>query len=180
MNCKHCGAPLKPDENVCPYCGASVVSESAANNVKKNSEPLAKMKYVSGALVILLSCITFGIYPIYWLCSRKNALNNLTPDEKISDGLFWSCIILYAATIVLIVIDSNIYGITNFISWIVWLFLVFNIRKILRAYASRHIDKATALMLVAPSGVLLFFFGTIYLQFQINKMIKAELLAPEV
>lgn len=183
MNCKHCGAPLKPGEDICPYCGASCITESAANNIKKNSEPHAKMKYVSGALVVLLSCITLGIYNIYWLCTRKNALNNLTPDIKISDISFWGYIVLSVANLALVfsdLSDSELYGVLALALWGFYIYLVFQIRKILRVYASKYVDKATAIILVAPSGVLLFFFGTIYLQTQINKMIKAELFAPEV
>ena len=58
--------------------------------------------------------------------------------------------------------------------------LAFRTRTILQQHASRYLDKAVAVQVVAPSGTLLFLFGPMYLQSQINKMISMELLAPKI
>ncbi|MBR1656893.1 MAG: hypothetical protein IJ697_00300 [Synergistaceae bacterium] len=50
--------------------------------------------------------------------------------------------------------------------WIVSSYLAFEIRSILRAYASKFMSKREAAAFVGPSSAMLFFFGVIYLQFQ--------------
>lgn len=58
--------------------------------------------------------------------------------------------------------------------------LAFRTRTILQQHASRYLDKAVAVQVVAPSGTLLFLFGPMYLQSQIDKMISMELLVPKI
>ena len=62
----------------------------------------------------------------------------------------------------------------------IWIYMKFQIRTILRTYALKYLDKNTVMESIAPSGVCVFFFGIIYLQYHINKMIDMGLFDPEV
>ena len=41
-------------------------------------------------------------------------------------------------------------------------------------------ETSAAIHTVVPSNVLLILFGVMYLQYQVNKMISMELLAPQI
>ncbi len=49
-----------------------------------------------------------------------------------------------------------------------------------RSYALKFMDKTDVAAYIVPSGAMLFFFGSIYLQFEINKMIDVGMLEREI
>ena len=57
--------------------------------------------------------------------------------------------------------------------------LAFRVRRILRDYAEKYIDMYEAENITAPSGLALFVFGPLYLQYSINRMIDANIFAPD-
>ena len=175
MNCPNCGAPLKSSETICPYCGVAANGQPST----KNAGPVASMKYVSGTLVIFLSLITSGIYCIYWYFSRKKSLAGLTSQSKFPEAALWAYLGLSIASDIAPAISDMLTFSVVIGFWIVSAYLAFETRSILRAYASKYMNKREAALFVGPSSAMLFFFGVIYLQFQINDMIEAELLKRE-
>ena len=67
LNCKTCGAPLKGDEEHCPYCGSFIEYEDRPLQKRKkiSRKDLPQMKYTSELFIILISIFTFGIYGLY-------------------------------------------------------------------------------------------------------------------
>ena len=190
FNCKHCGAPLMTgNEEHCPYCGCLIEHEQKQtknqNQEIKRRENISKMKYVSEAAIITISIFTAGIYGIYWYITRRKSFNNLVEGMKFPDVGF----IIYLGGWVMVFILANLpeaesYDSLGSIAYLVSLcgavYTAFSVKKILREYAARYLEAGTAVSLVAPSDIALFLFGYIYLQIQINKMIKADILSPEL
>ena len=183
LNCKSCGAPLKGDEEHCPYCGSLIDygdgRKQKAENRKK-PENLPAMKYVSGVFIIIISFLTRGLYGIYWYLSRRGSLNELADGMKFPDSGLAVYIIAWAVILIAPESAEDLNVIAHIAILGSSFYVAFSVKKILREYASHHFDAETISMIVAPSNVALFFFGYIYIQFQINKMINAEILAPKL
>ena len=191
LNCKSCGAPLKGDEEHCPYCGSLVdygddTKLNELRNQKKEAERrkklenLPQMKYVSEGFIITVSIFTVGLYGIYWYLSRRGDLNKLVDRVKFPDvGL---AIYIISWLIFFLVPESS--EDLNAIEYLILLgsavYVAFSVKKILREYASQHLDTGIISRIIAPSDIALFFFGYVYLQIQINKMIQAEIFAPKL
>ena len=58
--------------------------------------------------------------------------------------------------------------------------IAFKARDVLQEYASQTMERSAAIMTVVPSNMMLLLFGPMYLQYQVNRMISAELLAPQI
>ena len=193
MNCKNCGAPLTPDEEKCSYCGSYIErspSEIAERKrIKQESirherlKALPEIKFVSIAFIVLANIFTLGFYAVYWYVSRRKIFDRLTNDYKFPDlGL-----VVHVIALILFYVSDNesIYSIALPVSWLSGIYMAFQVKNILRAYALKNIDlinsgSISITKLIAPSSILLILFGSIYLQSQINKMINLELFAPEV
>ena len=192
LNCKSCGAPLKGDEEHCPYCG-SLIDDGNRQKIKKAPERenknLPKIKYSSEIFVIVISIFTFGFYGIYWYLSRRKSLNSLVEGLKIPDiGLViyiigWLMFFYFSSS------DAeaadpeeaeNLIGISYLVIWAGALWLWFAIKKILKEFLTRNCKDETILKVINFSDIMIFCFGYIYLQSQINKMINAEFLAPKL
>ena len=197
LNCKACGAPLKGDEEHCPYCGSFINFEdrpeySAGEHKSAMDGKLPKVKYASEIFIVIISVFTLGLYGVYWYFSRRGSFNNLVKGKRFPDialGIYivgW--IMLFMASSegdpelagTAAEESNNIVGIAYLVIWASALWMSFGIKKILREYISlKSKDTATA-KLLNFSDIMLFCFGYIYLQVQINRMIDAELLAPKL
>lgn len=185
LNCKSCGAPLKGDEEHCPYCGSFINFEDRpgwdANAKKRDSLP--KVKYASGIFLVIISFFTLGIYGIYWYLNRRGSLNDLVKGLKVPDIALG----IYIVGWIMVLFASNGAGgssdsVTSTAYLVVWggaLWLSFGIKKILCEYISQKCAGEATVKLLKFSDLMLFCFGYIYLQVQINKMINAEILAPK-
>ncbi len=199
MKCESCGAPLEQGMERCPYCGTlvpvdeKVLEAREQRERKRKLENLPQMKFVPGAMLVLLYVITCGLYAVYWYAMRMKDLNNLNADSdnknlKVPAWLVAVFAIAYIA--VFMFSDSStepevnefqdLFNIALGVVIVASGWLAFKIRVILQNYASKYLDKAVAVQSIAPSGVLLFLFGAAYLQTQINKMIGMEILAPKI
>ena len=196
LNCKACGAPLKGDEEHCPYCGSFINFEdrpgyNADANKNGTNKNLPQVKYASEIFIVIISVFTLGLYGIYWYANRRGSFNNLVKGLKFPDialGIYivgW--IMLFMASsggdpeLAEAAEESNdIVGIAYLIIWAGALWMSFGIKKILHEYISLKCKDEAAVKLLKFSDVMLFCFGYIYLQVQINKMINAEILAPKL
>ena len=191
LNCKTCGAPLKGDEEHCPYCGSFIDYEDRPK--KKESERehknLPQIKHASEIFIITVSIFTLGIYGIYWYISRRKSLNGLVEGLKFPDIGFviyiigW-CVFLGMSSSDAEALDpensESLAGYGYLILWAGALWMSFAIKKILKEYLTRTCKDEAVLKVIAFSDLMVFCFGYIYLQMQINKMIKAEILSPQL
>ena len=189
LNCKTCGAPLKGDEEHCPYCGSFIEYEDRPKKQKSECEHknLPQIKHVSEIFVIVVSIFTFGLYGIYWYFSRRKSFNGLVEGLKFPDIGFVIYVIGWLMFFFMEdpgAADNEEAGslayIGSIIIWIGAAWMSFSIQKILKKYLAEHCGDKTVLKIINFSDVMTFIFGYIYLQVQINKMIQAEILSPQL
>ena len=200
MKCTGCGAPLNAGTEVCPYCGMatpygeSLVEEKAEQRReaerKRRIEGLPTMKYVSGAFVPVLYFCTFFCYSPYWYATRMARINSLGTRMKLSPllvalhALLWFGVIMLpnsAFELSFLPVDGQTlfdYALGTDIVLSGW--IAFRVKSIFQEYAAQTLDRSVAIMTVASSNILLLLFGPMYLQYEVNKMISAELLAPQL
>lgn len=198
--CVNCGAPLEAGAEKCPYCGTvtpygeSMLEEKRTQQReqerKRMLENLPKIKFVSLPFMILVYIFTFFGYAPYWYATRMKTLNSLESDSKLPKWAIAVYAMLWCVMVIVPGSESDI-GITEAISQQIFnislglamtisVWLAFITRKILQAHASNYMEGNDAVNTIAPSGVMLILFGPLYLQTQINKMLKIELLAPKI
>lgn len=200
MNCINCGAPLRPEEEKCSYCGTLTPYGERVSKERKQKEiqyareavrlreDKARFKYVPVLFVLVFYACTMMFYGPLWYISRANALNNLSDSDgkKLSKKL---CV-FYAFLCIAVYIfpsEAENYGmasedtVSNY--WLaalifaaglsVW--MAFRARNILREYAGGFSNNLFGLPF-DPFALLLFVIGPLYLQFEVNRMIKRGLL----
>ena len=195
MNCNHCGAALPVGAERCEYCGAA--TPYAAKNLediqrRKKKEGLLAMKRVSGGMLFFLYFFSFGLYGSLWHVLRNRSLNRLAPKVHIP---FWAAGLNLALFLGWILISQDEVGQSlglssedaqscfNMLSlgaFALSAWLSFRARSVLQIYASQYLEKSVVVLSIAPSRFMLTFFGALYLQLQINRMIAMELLNPEL
>ena len=191
LNCKTCGAPLKGDEEHCPYCGSFIEYEDRPKKQKPEHEHknLPQIKYASEIFIIVVSIFTFGIYEIYWYISRRKSFNGLVEGLKFPDIGFVIYVIGWLMFLFMSSEDpemaeteeaGSLAYIGYIIIWIGAAWMSFAIQKILKKYLAEHCGDEAILKVINFSDVMTFIFGCIYLQIQINKMIQAEILSPQL
>lgn len=137
---------------------------------------LSIFKRFSAWFVFFLNLFTLGIYGYFWLFIRSKTINTYT-HNKIPEVLIYSVLVLYFGSIGLDVAASFTYipekiieinqwsMIPIFILYITWLFS-------LRARLSDLLSVGKTIGLHV-SGIMTFFFGSIYLQYKINEGLDA-------
>ena len=156
--------------------------ETAPNEVYKAPEAelsregggadgLDNLKRMSAWLVFLFGMITGGIYTIYWIYSRGQAIN-LTQKKKISSVLLSGLVVtVIVATIASIgsAVVGNLAWIylelgSNLVYFVLYLVVIFTIRSRLKSMTNLPINV-----------ILTLFFSAIYFQYKINqKKIEIE------
>jgi len=134
---------------------------------------IKNMKSVNIFLMIFLSVITFGIYPVYWFYNKSKEVNGLYPIRKISNKFlnFFLFFFIIDPGINIIdylqraLINETVIKLSSNIIGFMLLFWVFFIR-----------NRMNAIIGAKPSdqqwfkGVLTFFFNLFYIQHKINKL----------
>ena len=191
LNCKTCGAPLKGDEEHCPYCGSFIEYENRPKQQKPEREQknLPGIKYASEIFVIVVSIFTIGLYGIYWYFSRRKSFNNLDESFKFPDIGLVIYVIGWLIFFFMSAEDPEMADLEEaesfsyigaIVIWIGALWMSFAIQKVLKKYLTEHCADEAVLKVISFSDVMTFIFGYIYLQIQINKMIQAEILSPQL
>ena len=198
--CVNCGAPLEADAEKCPYCGTVTQYGEANLEEKKKHEReqerkkildnLPKIKFVGLPFMICVYIFTFFGYAPYWYATRMQTLNSLESDSKLPKwavavyALLWAVMIIvpgYEADIgITESISQQIFNISLGLAMTLSVWLAFITRNILQAHASNFMERNAAVNTIASSGVMLVLFGPLYLQVQVNRMLRMEMLAPKI
>ena len=198
--CVNFGAPLDAGAEKCPYCGTvtpygeSMLAEKKIHQSeqerKRMLENLPKIKFVSLPFMILVYIFTFFGYAPYWYATRMKTLNSLESDSKLPKwaiavyALLWCVMVIVPGSESDIGISESlsqqIFSVSLGLAMTISVWLAFITRNILQAHASNYMNRNDAVNTIAPSGVMLILFGPLYLQTQINRMLKMELLAPKI
>ena len=201
--CLSCGAPIEVDCEKCPYCGTITPygeekfrereSHKKEDERKKALENLPAMKFVANSFVAVLYVFTMGLYSVYWYAMRLKPLNSLGTKTKLPAWLVAVFAVLYTGLFLLPpeiseyivsgVDEESALTVFDVVLSLVILssgWLAFIARKILQEHAANFMEKSQAVNSVAPSSVMLIFFGAGYLQIQVNKMIKMNMFSPQV
>lgn len=118
--------------------------------------------------VFLLTLVTFGIYPVYWIYTRGQTVNRAQGDQIKPTWLYMS-VILFALTFVVEFASPEkveLYIMVNIAYLVVYLVSLFKIRNRLQKMMSETTGSTYTL-----GPVLTFFFNCIYLQYKINEFI---------
>jgi hypothetical protein len=119
-------------------------------------------------LLILLSVVTLGIYPIIWLFRRRAFLDSLDSDAKLGN-IPTVVAVMYGTDVGIGVWSSmakageGLDRLVQIAAGITMLIAVFRVAHILRS------DFARSGRFIGVSGVMVFFFGTLYLQYKMNQ-----------
>lgn len=144
----------------------------------------AKFRYVPLWLCPVLYVCTFMIYGLYWYISRAGSLNALETGKKLNK---WLCVSYAVLCIALVLFPGTAerYGITSdgqagtywgismyfAIGLSVW--LAFRSHNILRRYSSKYYVPKWSFN---PFVILLAFVGPLYLQYEVNSLIRKGIL----
>ena len=129
------------------------------------SDAVMNFNRFSAWFVFLLSIVTFGIYPIYWLYTRAVKLNSFH-ERKISHGLLVafvvSCVLSFASAFFDALSEEMLVVgmIINFVYFGLYLTVLFTFHGRLASVINKDLN-----------GILTFFFTSIYLQYKINETI---------
>jgi len=118
--------------------------------------------------VFLLTIVTFGIYPVYWIYTRGQTVNRIQ-DNQIAPAWLYLAVIFFALTFVVEFMAPekvNLYIIVNIAYLVAYLGSLFKIRNRLQKMMSETTGSTYTL-----GPVLTFFFNCIYLQYKINEFI---------
>jgi len=193
MYCKYCGTEKAvEDAAYCEKCGKKYDNGETAS-AQPMSQPRPTLgvppspdeKEVFGfpkihlCMVVLLQAVTFNIYSIVWFMKRRDAVNKLNSEQKISEGVLIAIACVMAASVMFGLFSAifhdragKLFGglcnLARFISGISSLVMAFKYRKILREHL-REIRPGVTLEGFA-SSLWTVLFGIIYLQHKINQL----------
>lgn len=198
--CINCGAPLEAGTEKCPYCGTITkygeshleekLNHQREQERRKILENLPKIKFVSLPFMILVYIFTFFGYAPYWYATRMNTLNSLESESKLPKwavgvyALLWAVMVIvpgYEADIgISESLSQQIFNVSLGLAMTLSVWLAFITRNILQAHASKFMERNAVVQIIASSGVMLVLFGPLYIQTQVNRMLKMEMLAPKI
>ncbi|TCK04817.1 DUF4234 domain-containing protein [Marinobacterium mangrovicola] len=153
--------------------------------VQQNAGDLSVFNRFSTWWVFLLSIVTIGIYPLFWIHGRTRKLNSISEHEKVPTGLVTTYIVVSLAALILptlfgfvlasgagsmgaltaINIFGNLLSLTGFILLEVW---AFKFRGVLNRVTQSEGKRTWA------GGVMTFFFTMLYMNYKINQHIDSR------
>jgi hypothetical protein len=144
--------------------------EAELTNKTMQNKPVLQFQRISAWFVFFIGLITLGIYNVYWLYSRTLIANNLTKENKVNINLLYSYVSLFSIGIVASIADiGSLSFIVQIINLVVYIFLVFSIRRALIEIINAGSETHTHL-----NGILTFLFSSIYFQYKINEAIDKQ------
>lgn len=161
------------------YSPATVGYGAAAAPVAQPGEMVELAPNLHWALLLLIEIFTLGIFNLVWALVLANWARKLDKDNNtlIMIALYPAGAI--SAGIIAAVTggsDSPLAGLSTIIqlgTWIVYLIGIFKIKSAMEEYYNSTENFGLRL-----SGVMTFFFSTIYLQYHVNQLSKFKATAP--
>jgi hypothetical protein len=153
-----------PDPLTNPY--APPKAESASGRSTRRSRYEDERRSVG--VLLLLSVVTFGIYPAIWYVRRTPFFDRLDSDKRV-DGLQWVTLVLTVALFAVAIaqaplqVPEGALRAVQLAAGIANLILAFRVAHMLRS------DFARTGRLIRVSSAGVFFFGCLYLQSVINR-----------
>ena len=132
-------------------------------------------------LMIFLTLMTLGIYVPYWCLTRHQRFNALSSTAKFTQTtlLIWLLWFIVDAVFIIVLIATPqsetvqslevIETILNLVAAIFGVILAFRARRILLEHLAFIGQNDTTM-----SGILTFFFGFFYIQYNINRLIPRQ------
>jgi hypothetical protein len=152
-----------PDPLTNPYAPpAAEIAPAEAPRSSSRSDYTNERRSV--LLLILLSVVTFGIYPTVWYVRRARFLDSLASDKKVG-VIPWFLVVADVALVAVAIAHAPEGAIkaVQLATGITSLVLAFRVAHILRS------DFARSGRLIGVSGAGVFFFGCLYLQHVMNE-----------
>ncbi len=197
-SCPECGDPAPfqalqtGTEHIPPPVAGTSVTELEPNPTRGTSPPQEpelpgnRIKKTPVWLVVFLSAVSGGLYTPIWFLTRREAINELKSDEKLGAGVFIFAVVGLSVALLAMMMGWFYEGIAEsysnpsflsvaqqfdnidrLISVVVGLTLLVQCFKVRRIFYDHYnIRHGRTIEL---SGVLIFFFHIIYLQYHINR-----------
>lgn len=143
-----------------------------------------EIKKTSVLAVIILTCITGGIYFPIWYLTRREAINQLHSSEKLGRDIFIAGIVVFslvfinsfysvfsnldalqAGAEVQVSIVDLIADIASLIILIPLVYQTFKVKRILIDHYNNHLQKD-----IQFSNIMTLLFLNFYLQYKINRL----------
>jgi len=164
-----------PDLQPNPYAPPSAeVSAAAAPGGRRYSRSDYRPERRSVLLMILLSVVTLGVYPMVWYLRRAPFLDALPADKKVG-AMPWIAVALFGVVFVVAAarLPEGAVRFAQLASGIMNLVLAFRVAHILRS------DFARSGRIIGVSTAGVFFFGCLYLQHVMNEAAEVPARARE-
>ncbi len=133
-------------------------------------------------VAILLTWVTLGLYPAYWIYSRRGAFNAMGP-RRVDDLLGIAPLGMAILSLVFAVLGRSadlatgvLDGLMSLVGGVIMIVVSFRFRENLRSWVRERERSPLAADSVAKSGLMTFLFGPLYLQYHINRLKDAGLL----
>lgn len=145
-----------------------------------------RVKRVSLLMMVFLSLITLGIYGAYWIYSRRKSFNAMG-SAQVGEVLGTAPLILSFLSLgfsmrsaIIPIWGGAAEGLTSLGAAVMMIVACFRYRSSLREYVRAREVSPLAADSVARSGIMTFFFGALYLQYHLNRLMDAGLLDPKL
>ncbi|EHM09273.1 hypothetical protein TheveDRAFT_0085 [Thermanaerovibrio velox DSM 12556] len=144
-----------------------------------------RIKRVPLLMMVLLSVVTMGIYPAYWVYSRRDAFNQMG-SAHVGDVLGTVPLILGFVSLgfsfksaISPIWGSMAGGLASLVGAVMMILACFRYRENLRFYVKIRDASPLAAESVARSWFMTLIFGALYLQYHVNRLLDAGLLDPK-
>jgi hypothetical protein len=124
------------------------------------------------SLVLLLGIVTFELFNLAWAVVQANWARRLSGNNKsLVLVIMYPAGVITGLLITLLSTDiASLGGIFNLAGRIAYIIGIFSIRSAMEDYYSSGYSNPTENIGLRLSGVMTFFFSTVYLQYHINRI----------
>jgi hypothetical protein len=182
--CPMCGEEILIAAKKCKHCGEFLDASLRATPSALTPTTVA-VKKTPVILMMIFNIITAGFYTPYWFLTRRNWINSLRSNQKLDSGVFIFLIVMQPIYLLtnlisraaareiqelqspdLVMHPLIIAGfLINLVLFITLLVQTFKVGRILKEHFNDHLGHK-----IYWSGILMFSFGVMYLQYKINRL----------
>lgn len=180
MECPRCGAPLEADDEACEYCGLVTEYGERLREERRQREEEAErlrnmpvMPFTEMHAAVIAYVLTLGFYSSFWFITRSVYLNRMKTELKFP---LWAAVIYPAVCFCFMFLPVGhesiglaetpakiLFAVSSMLAYVMSVQLALRAQKILQERVPE----------IAPSVWMLALFGSLYLQYSVNRMIRA-------